>query len=517
MENIGHQQQAAGAFERAWSRVKAFPGGLNIRIMANAKAVKKLAQDDPRRVTHSLKVGLALTLVSLLYYTRPLYDGFGVSGMWAVLTVAVIFEFTVGGTLNKGLNRGLATFLAGALGVGAEHLASLFGKTGEPIVLGTLVFLLAAASTFSRFFPRIKQRYDYGVLIFILTFSLVAVSGCRVDEIIVLAHERLSTILIGGATCMVVCIFVCPVWAGEDLHKLIASNLDKVGSYLEGFGGEYFEIVILPEEKGSCSDVSKDDKSFLEGYKSVLGSKSLEETFANLARWEPGHGRFRLRHPWKQYLKIGALTRKCAYHIEALNGYLGSDTKGSTEFLGKVQGPCTTMSKESSKALKALSSAIKTMTNPSPANLHVENSRTAIKDLKIALSDALVETNDLLEVVPGATVASILIEIVKCVEKISESVHELSNLAHFKDIEATVSPEKSQQLLHRGSVNPVNLDGDDDEHVIITIQDHHDSPELVSKEIQKQKDHHDLPETVSKEIQKQKAGHHDHGGKQLEV
>lgn len=48
---------------------------------------------------------------------------------------------------------------------------------------------------------------------------------------------------------------------------------------------------------------------------------------ANLARWEPGHGRFRLRHPWKQYLKIGALTRKCAYHIEALNGYLGSDTK----------------------------------------------------------------------------------------------------------------------------------------------------------------------------------------------
>lgn len=101
MENIGHQQQAAGAFERAWSRVKAFPGGLNIRIMANAKAVKKLAQDDPRRVTHSLKVGLALTLVSLLYYTRPLYDGFGVSGMWAVLTVAVIFEFTVGKLLSN--------------------------------------------------------------------------------------------------------------------------------------------------------------------------------------------------------------------------------------------------------------------------------------------------------------------------------------------------------------------------------------------------------------------------------
>jgi hypothetical protein len=41
-----------------------------------------------------------------------------------------------------------------------------------------------------------------------------------------------------------------------------------------------------------------------------------------LARWEPRHGRFRFRHPWKQYLKIGNLTRICAYKIEALSVYL---------------------------------------------------------------------------------------------------------------------------------------------------------------------------------------------------
>lgn len=32
--------------------------------------------------------------------------------------------------------------VAGALGVGAQELASLFGEEGEPIVLGILVFLL---------------------------------------------------------------------------------------------------------------------------------------------------------------------------------------------------------------------------------------------------------------------------------------------------------------------------------------------------------------------------------------
>lgn len=63
----------------------------------NAKdSVKKIGKDDPRRVIHSLKVGFALTVVSLFYYSRPLYNGFGVAGMWAVLTVVVVFEFTVG-------------------------------------------------------------------------------------------------------------------------------------------------------------------------------------------------------------------------------------------------------------------------------------------------------------------------------------------------------------------------------------------------------------------------------------
>lgn len=45
---------------------------------------------------------------------------------------------------------------------------------------------------------------------------------------------------------------------------------------------------------------------------------------ANLARWEPRHGRFGFRHPWKQYLKIGSLSRQCAYQIEALDAYINS-------------------------------------------------------------------------------------------------------------------------------------------------------------------------------------------------
>ena len=99
-------------------------------------------------------------------------------------------------------------------------------------------FLFAAViSTFLRFFPKIKARYDYGLLIFILTFSLISISGFRDDEILELAHRRLSTICIGGATCVIISTVVCPVWAGEDLHNLIALNIEKLGNFLEGMHG----------------------------------------------------------------------------------------------------------------------------------------------------------------------------------------------------------------------------------------------------------------------------------------
>ncbi|EEF28484.1 conserved hypothetical protein [Ricinus communis] len=470
------EEKKAGPFSRAWGWFKALLDKFKCKVVGTAKSIQKLGRDDPRRITHSLKVGLALTLVSLLYYSRTLYDSFGVAGMWAVLTVVVVFEFTVGGTLSKSLNRGFATLLAGALGVGAQHLAGLFGEKGQPIVIGFLVFILAAASTFSRFFPRIKARYDYGVLIFILTFSLVSVSGIRVDELLVLAHQRLSTIIVGGAACIVISICICPVWAGEDLHKLVASNIEKLGNYLEGFGDEYFQC---SEDGGKGNKVSSNnDKSFLQGYKTVLNSKSSEDSMANLARWEPRHGRFGFRHPWKQYLKIGAISRKCAYHIEVLNGCINSNIQVPEEFKNKIQESCTKMSEESGKALKLLSSAIKTMTHPSPANTHVENSKTAINELKVALKSCSLDYEDLLVIVPAATVASTLTEIVKCVDKLSESVHELANQAHFKTVEATVSPEK---LLHRGTINPV-LDGESDDHVVIVIDGNPtDSPENHEK------------------------------------
>ncbi|KAG6693825.1 hypothetical protein I3842_09G021000 [Carya illinoinensis] len=425
-------------FARGWSWLKALPARKFKKVVEAAKSIKQLGQDDPRRVIHCLKVGLALTLVSLLYYCKPLYEVFGDTGIWAVLTVVMVLEFTVGATISKGLNRGFATLFAGALAIGTEYFSRLFDRKAEPIVLGVLLFFL--------------------------------VSGYRTENLLEMAHHRLSTIAIGGATCIIMSVFVCPVWAGKDLHNLTASNLEKLANYLEGFGGEYFQADPDHEEEGITITASKDDKALLQGYKSVLNSKNTEESLANFARWEPGHGGFHFRHPWNQYLKIGALARQCAHLIEVLDGYINSDIQPPPEIRNKIRESSTKMCLELSQALRALVSSIKTMTDPSAADPHVKCSKTSINDLKIALEAASeLENVDLLAIIPIASVASILTEIAKCVERISELVHELSLLAYFKSAATSDQQEPAGSGLHRGSVRPV-LDDDSDRTITIIVQ-----------------------------------------------
>jgi len=85
-----------------------------------------------------------------------------------------------------------------------------------------------------RFSPRLKASYDYGLIIFILTFCLVSLSDNTENELLEVAQERLLTIIIGSCIAIVVSICICPVWIGQDLHNQIAGNIQKLADFLEG-------------------------------------------------------------------------------------------------------------------------------------------------------------------------------------------------------------------------------------------------------------------------------------------
>ncbi|KAL0797503.1 hypothetical protein Bca101_052677 [Brassica carinata] len=403
------------------------------------REVRRVGEEDPRRIVHAFKVGVALVLVSCFYYYQPFgpfTDYFGINAMWAVMTVVVVFEFSVGSsraTLSKGLNRGVATLVGGGLALGAHQLASLSVRTVEPILLTTFVFVMAALSTFVRFFPRVKERFDYGILIFILTFSLISLSGFRDEEILDLAESRLST----------------------------------VGNLAE-FGDEYFEA-------SEDEDIKVVEKRSLERYKSVLNSKCDEDALANFAKWEPPHGKFGFRHPWQQYLVVAALLRQCAHRIDALNSYINSDFQISMDIKKKLEEPFRRMSWESGKAMKEASISLKKMMKSSSYDIHIINSQSACKALSTLLKSGILNDVDPLQMISLLTTVSLLNDIVNITEKISESVRELASAARFKNKMKPTGQTVSVMTSNSGSIGcamPIN--SRDDDHVVTISNDDDD-------------------------------------------
>ena len=91
-----------------------------------------------------------------------------------------------------------------------------------------------------RFFPSIKAKYDYGMMIGILTFSFVSISGVGDDEILLLLQKRVSTIFLGVCVCVVISISISPFWAGQDLHNRIALNIEKLALFFQG--NKFFKL-----------------------------------------------------------------------------------------------------------------------------------------------------------------------------------------------------------------------------------------------------------------------------------
>lgn len=165
--------------------------------------------------------------------------------------------------------------MAASLAFIIELVAVRSGKIFRGVFIGSSVFLIGFAATYLRFFPSIKKNYDYGVVIFLLTFNLITVSSFRQDDVLPLARDRLSTIAIGCAICLFMSLFVLPNWSGEDLHsckRCIAACVD-----------EYFRD---QDKDDNILDKQASRASIHTGYRAVLDSKSSDE---NLVSSSPSH------------------------------------------------------------------------------------------------------------------------------------------------------------------------------------------------------------------------------------
>nr|XP_043630017.1 aluminum-activated malate transporter 10-like [Erigeron canadensis] len=431
---------------RIWAR----PKGLFLRFVTRVwRFLKKawdLGIDDPRKMFHCLKVGVTLTVVSFFYYINPLYDSFGGNALWALMTVVVVFEYTVGGTLYKSLNRICATSLAGFLALGVHWVARQAGHRFEPIIMGISLFIIASATTFSRFIPQVKARYDYGCTIFILTYGLVLLSGYRVEKLLDVAMERLVTVIIGTCLCIFISMLVCPIWAGTQLHLLVSSNMDKLASSLDSCVAEYF------------GEADEDSKQKLKDYKHVLSTKASEESMAEFARWEPAHGQFGFRHPWKNYIKLGSSSRSCAYCIEMLVSCLDSRNQVPETIRNHLRASCLSLSSASSNVIRELSTSVSSMTRSTQLYTDIKEMKKAVQQLQDnlqTLPNLSIQSLEekckkhempLTEIIQLVSFTSLLIEIASRIGGIVKKVEELADLAEYKLAEDEVELQNTTVL-----------------------------------------------------------------------
>ncbi|CAN6561317.1 unnamed protein product [Malus baccata var. baccata] len=397
-------------------------------IISNLKnrIIDQISKQDMRKLLHSIKVGVALVLVSLLYLLDPLYEQVGENAMWAIMTVVVIFEFYAGATLGKGLNRGLGTILGGALGCSAATFAQKVGGMGKgnAVFIGSSVFIIDAFATYFRLVPSIKKRYDYGAMIFILTFNLVIVSGLRAEKVLELARDRLSTIGMGFAVCIFINLLVFPAWASDELHDSTTHKFQLLADSIEGCLENYF--------RQDNENMKDNQTSISSSCKAVLHSKTKDETLANFAKWEPWHGKFGLHYPWTKYLQLGELLRELATIVISLKGCIQSPKQPSSSLKQSIEEPSEAVGVTLVWSLRELGESLGKMRRCNQQVVIVPKLKSTRQELSSIVSPTSkfgpIENADELAI---ASFVFLLTEIVEKVEELAKEIEELGEIAGF--------------------------------------------------------------------------------------
>lgn len=155
-----------------------------------------------------------------------------------------------------GVNRTLGTLLAALMAILVDLASAQMGWFQSYFLL-ICTFLGGAIPTMFKFRRPFKDRWNYAVVMSMITFHLLTLT--KTDQRVQLSLIRLALIAFGFVVASVVNIAILPNFAGNSVNNLIGANFERAGNVMERCVLEYCQGTVLQQLPDMINHAGNDE------------------------------------------------------------------------------------------------------------------------------------------------------------------------------------------------------------------------------------------------------------------